>query len=896
MTALSFDILWRDRGAERGMRELGKSTEKTGRDFKALKAVGVGAIAAIGVGVAKFGSQSVKAFVEAEGSQIRLQEAFRKFPRLADSNVGALERLNSQLALKTRFDDDATASGQAVLAQFKLTGSQITQLTPLLQDYAAKTGKDLPTAARDLGKAVMGQGRALKVVGLDLKDTGSQTGNLNQLMGGLRAQVGGFAEKEGKSAAGRAEILRNQFGELQEAAGEQLLPALLKVGNGALRLVGFIDGLSPVFSSFKRIAGSVFDSLSESVGGGTASFRKFGEYVMTHQADIVAGFSKVAKFALGIGKAVLTTASIALRGFAMIMDAQADMTEVSVAQFRQILRGATVAFGWIPGIGPRLKDASAKFDSFAGTALTGMRKAASGARTAADGIDNKLKPALDKAGSAMDRVSRKEIVRAQTRDAVRRAKLAVDNLGDSLNGGQIRLKRFSDRTKLSADEQAALRVRLTNAKDALRRQIDAMRDAHVGQDKLSAAWKRGRERLYDEFKQMGLSNREAKRLADRYAGIKPKVRTNFETPGLTGARENTRDLDNRINNLNSKRVSVDVSVNAQVNKLNRAIMKEYGRHAIKIALARGGEVPGSSPTATADDVDARLTSGEWVIKRPSARKYGPAAMAAVNEGRASIGYADGGEVRRTVTVANKLHGQTYDYSRLRDMGARASSDAGRAMTLALGRAASAAAQSAALAAARKQKAAEASAAPGGSGPTVAAGPGWGPIMAAMRRHGARSFTTYPAHHPSMAMARDVTPHNWAMANAAKALSSVWYVIYRMRIASKNHGNNWDIYRPTNFNGDWRHEHHVHVARRRDKGGVLRPGELAINQGGADERILSPVQTRAFERMVRVAEQSGRGGGGTVINVSFPNYVGDKSDLRRALVDMNRLGHLAVLGR
>ena len=35
--------------------------------------------------------------------------------------------------------------------------------------------------------------------------------------------------------------------------------------------------------------------------------------------------------------------------------------------------------------------------------------------------------------------------------------------------------------------------------------------------------------------------------------------------------------------------------------------------------------------------------------------------------------------------------------------------------------------------------------------------------------GARSFTTYPGHHPSMAKARDVTPHNWRIADAARAL-------------------------------------------------------------------------------------------------------------------------------
>jgi hypothetical protein len=85
-------------------------------------------------------------------------------------------------------------------------------------------------------------------------------------------------------------------------------------------------------------------------------------------------------------------------------------------------------------------------------------------------------------------------------------------------------------------------------------------------------------------------------------------------------------------------------------------------------------------------------------------------------------------------------------------------------------------------------------------------------MAAMRRHGARNFNTYPGHHPSMARARDVTPHNWAAANAARRLRSVWYVIYRMRIASKTYDNSWRQYHPISRTGDWTHNNHIHVAR------------------------------------------------------------------------------------
>lgn len=220
---LTYNIFGKDRSASRTMETVGARAAKVARRM----AVAAAAIAAaLAVVVVRFGVESVKAAAEAETAQNKLTDAWAKFPKTADQSIDALREYNSELAKTTRYDDDVIATGQAVLAQFKLTGSQIRKLTPLLLDYAAKTGKDLPTAAKDLGKALLGQMRALKEVGLNLKDTGSVAGNFQLIMAGLSTQVGGFAEKEGTTAAGKLEILKNRFGEVQEAIGFALMPAL----------------------------------------------------------------------------------------------------------------------------------------------------------------------------------------------------------------------------------------------------------------------------------------------------------------------------------------------------------------------------------------------------------------------------------------------------------------------------------------------------------------------------------------------------------------------------------------------------------------------------------------------------------------------------------------------
>jgi hypothetical protein len=753
MPTLNLDVIYRDRGAQRGMRDLGDQTEKTGKRFGALKATAAAALAAVAVGAVKFGGASVRAYVEAETAQAKLQDAYRRFPRLANVQIASLERLNSTLATKTRFDDDATASGQAVLAQFKLTGTQIQQLTPLLQDYAARTGKTLPDAAKALGRSFLGNTRALKEVGINYKATGDTGRDFTNITRLLRQQVGGFAEREGKTAAGQSEILKNQWGELQETAGQRLLPALLGLGRGLLRIVTYVQDSNGVFGSFRRIASAAFSGFTESVGLGQASFRNFSQFLQENQSKIVQGFVVAGQIVIGFGKAITTMASVGLRGFAFLMDSQATLTQVFLGSARQIVRGAALAFGWIPGVGERIKQADRTFAAFTDGAVDGLRSAARGARTTADGIDRRLRPALTKAGQELDRVGRKEIVKAKTREDVARGKRVVDTYTATIKK------------------------------------------------------------------------------------VPKEASTRFQAPGVDDTRRKIQGVDRDINNLNSKSVNVRVGFTAGG---QRVILKK-------------GTLGGG------------LTLGGPSIGRPLSHSI----RGASHDGGPS---ADEGGPHEDVNI-NSIVGSRPNVPRI----------ASRIAQRGVGRIADAA---------PKYMDDGDMGAPGGRVGTQRVGAGWGPIQAAMRRHGARTFNTYPGHHPSMARARDVYPHNWAAANAARALSSVWYVIYRMKIASKNHGNVWRPYRPTNYRGDWRHVRHIHVARY-DRGGLLASGGLAFNQSGSPERVLSPRQTRSFDRLTHAVTR-GSAGNTYIVNMSLPNFVGDKKALRDTIVDLAKNGQLDVV--
>lgn len=224
-----------------GAQTMGGRVGKSSAGFAALGAAAATAAVHLGRMLFQFANESVKAYAEAQTAQTKLSDAFARFPALANTNIQSLRDLNTELMNKTRFDDDAFASGQAVLAQYGLTGKQLEAITPLLADYAAKTGKDLPGAAGTLGKAFLGNTRALKELGINYKSTGDRAKDIANITALVQAKVGGFAQKEGRTAAGQAAILSNKFGEMKEQVGEKLLPVLLKLADVGIKVIDFMS-------------------------------------------------------------------------------------------------------------------------------------------------------------------------------------------------------------------------------------------------------------------------------------------------------------------------------------------------------------------------------------------------------------------------------------------------------------------------------------------------------------------------------------------------------------------------------------------------------------------------------------------------------------------------------
>lgn len=254
--------------AKTALKEMGSSVsdtqgkvEKAGVGFKGAFGgfLSAGLVQKAGTEIWNFGKDSVKAYQQAEERAVKFNAAMELLPDASASTTKSLQNQATALSKVTTFSGGQTRAAQAQLAMYKLSGEQIEQLTPLVLDYASRTGRSAEEASTIVGKAMLGQGRALKDVGINFKDTGTVAGNFQQVVEGLSTNVGGLAEEMGSTAAGKMQIMQNQVGALKVSLGEQLVPAITFAADALMKLIGFVsqnkDWLAPLITGVLVIIG-----------------------------------------------------------------------------------------------------------------------------------------------------------------------------------------------------------------------------------------------------------------------------------------------------------------------------------------------------------------------------------------------------------------------------------------------------------------------------------------------------------------------------------------------------------------------------------------------------------------------------------------------------------------
>lgn len=258
-------LIGEDRSLSKTMGKAGDSVDQVGKKSKLTGAAMKGALSAAVVtqvadAVVDFGRESIEAYRGAEIAQKQLEDAYKRFPKVASVNIDKLREYNQTMQDKGYADADDVAAGQAVLARYKMTGAQLKQMTPLLVDYANRTGKDIPSAAAALGKGLSGSSRLAKELGFSFKDAKDPAKNFDQILNGLKGTVGGYSATV-PEAERNQKALEYSFGDLQEALGEKLLPVMSAATEIGLQMVNWISQnaswLGPLATGIALVTGAI---------------------------------------------------------------------------------------------------------------------------------------------------------------------------------------------------------------------------------------------------------------------------------------------------------------------------------------------------------------------------------------------------------------------------------------------------------------------------------------------------------------------------------------------------------------------------------------------------------------------------------------------------------------
>lgn len=179
-----------------------------------------------------------------------------------------LVNLSESLQTTTKFGDDQTESAIALLSTFTKNEKQLMSLVPLIQDYATVYKKDLNTAAIDVGKAISGNTSGMTKLGFSVDTTKNSTERYNSILKQLQDKTKGASEQAAKFGDGPVTRLANQFGEVSETIGSQLLPYVNEFAETLINNMPLIQRVAEfIGKTFVSVFGGVGTIINMTVAG-----------------------------------------------------------------------------------------------------------------------------------------------------------------------------------------------------------------------------------------------------------------------------------------------------------------------------------------------------------------------------------------------------------------------------------------------------------------------------------------------------------------------------------------------------------------------------------------------------------------------------------------------------
>ena len=206
-----------------GLRFRDKMAGATTEAMSAFGLTTIGVTAAI-VGLRKAVVGSLEAFAQQEQAEKQLRFSAGDAADALIAQAAALQKV-------TTTGDEVIISQQAFLASLGFTEEQIRQMIPAALDLAAATGQTLDFAVKNLAKTYSGLTGELGEILPELKNFTKEELQAGAATDYATKQFAGQAELLRGTYAGSMEAMRNSVGDLAEAFGGLLAPAITLAAN-----------------------------------------------------------------------------------------------------------------------------------------------------------------------------------------------------------------------------------------------------------------------------------------------------------------------------------------------------------------------------------------------------------------------------------------------------------------------------------------------------------------------------------------------------------------------------------------------------------------------------------------------------------------------------------------
>jgi phage-related protein len=227
--------------------------------------------------VSNFVSGMITAGENAQNVQAQLNAVLKSTAGAAGVSADAINAYSSKMAGLTKFDDEAITGAQSLLLTFTSIGKQVfPDATTAILDMSQAMGQDLKSTTIQVGKALndpITGITALKRVGVSfteaqkdqikvMTESGNVMGAQKLILAELTKEFGGSAEAAGKTFAGRIEILKHRFEELQVSLFNTLsssplvtafFEAITKVVDKLVTFFGVLEKGGTFFDAFNMI-------------------------------------------------------------------------------------------------------------------------------------------------------------------------------------------------------------------------------------------------------------------------------------------------------------------------------------------------------------------------------------------------------------------------------------------------------------------------------------------------------------------------------------------------------------------------------------------------------------------------------------------------------------------